>query len=911
MIIAGGAAAQTGSYTGRPYNGTHAVTCSGATVEAEDFDEGGYDITYRFKACAERKDKGQDNGYRKDVTDVDARYTPVNDGNGGKVLGNIDGSDWACYTLDVQDDGVYSIGIVGCCDGDAKFHITIDGKTVSRDRVIPNRGWSGYSTVTFDDIPLKAGKHVLRWSPVGGQNVDRFIFTYTGPYRDIPVDGLWSNDKYAWPLTDTYGHMPLFVKFPSPMYGQDFEGCLYTSDPSAHVWPSDPSTLYVYASHDMEPSQGCDRMDRYHIFSTKDMTVWTDHGEVLTADRVNADISAATGLDVKGDGFMWAPDAAYNSRDGLYYLVLPHKQKTILRDAASYPGDGGEYWLHVLYTSETPVGPWTYKGYITGSDGSLLPKTIDPCIFTDDDGEAYLYVSGDGKGCWAARLNPDDWTRLAVPAAVPQTDVTGKLLPSFHEAPFVFKKDGVYFLTHSDGNPMNLGGNKLLYATSASPLGPWTPMGPYMNPHGEDTAHGSIVWFGGKSWQFYHTANYSGAGALRSVCFTEVDVHDGRIGMIENYGQPGSHGSFTVGKDRVTVIPAEAVNVNSRGEVESHLSYFKRPAGEFFTAFTDRTRPLDVLPDGGIADMGVKEWTRYTVDICEAGRYTIALDVRRKQSDTQFSLGLDGVWFRYCEKLTTPLNVWGTHEFVVDLPAGRHCLEFRSMKGLMDLRTITFSRGMYKVPGTIEAEDYDDDEYRFANTTDGNVRGSYRTDSGVALSTSKTHNDGDAPGVNNGPEVTLVGNTTSGDWLKYTFTCTKAGTYDVNAYLATDHNGSGGSFSLVFDEGTAGEQRSGTIRFQTPGGWQDYQPQTVRGITLTEGEHVMKFFIGGGLNADRFSFVRTGGVSAISQIQTDVAKVGGGSARAAAYTLGGICARTATDVVVVVDGRKVIRKSGK
>lgn len=911
LLTTAGASAQTGGYTGKPYNGPHTIKSSGAVLEAEDFDEGGFDVTYHFKALDERKTKGQKNGYRKDATDGNAQYAPVNGGNSGKVLGNIDGSDWACYTLDVQDAGVYTIGAVGCCDGDAKFHLTIDGKTIARDRTIPNRGWSGYSTVNFENIPLKAGTHILRWSPVGGQNVDKFTFTYTEAYRDIPVEGLWNNGNYTWPMTDTYTNMPLFVKFPSQMFGQEFEGSLWTADPSAHVWASDPNTLYVYASHDMEPNQGCDRMDRYHIFSTQDMKTWTDHGEFLNAEMVNADISAATGLDIKGDGFMWAPDAAYNKHDGLYYFIFPHKQKTILRDPAAYPNDKGEYWLHVLYTSTTPVGPWKYKGYITGSDGSLLPKTIDPCIFTDDDGEAYLYISGDSKGCWAARLNPDDWTKLAETAMKPQTDAAGTLLPTFHEAPFVFKKDGIYYLTHSDGNPMSLGGNKLLYATATSPLGPWTPKGAYMNPHGEDTTHGSIVWFKGKAYQFYHTANYSGAGALRSVCFTEVNVHDGQIDMIENYGKPGSRGVFNISRNGETVIPAEAVNVNDKGEIESHLSYFKRPAGEYFTAFKDRTQPLAILPEGGIADMGVKEWTRYTVNISEAGRYTVTLNARRKQSDTQFSLGLDGVWFRYSEKLTTPLNNWGTLEFVVELPAGHHCLEFRSMKGLMDLKSITFSKGIYKVPGTIEAEDYDDDDYKFQNTKDGNVRGIYRSDAGVALSTSKTHKDGDAPGVNNGPEVTLVSNTSTGDWLKYTFVCTKAGTYDVQAYLASDYNGSGGKFSLVFDEGTPNEQRTEMINFQTAGGWQDYRPQTVKGISLTEGEHVMKFQIGGGLNADRFSFVRTGAITGISHPSVDASGADERQAEKPMYTLAGIRTSAPVDGVVISGGKKILCKLNK
>ena len=166
------------------------------------------------------------------------------------------------------------------------------------------------------------------------------------------------------------------------------------------------------------------------------------------------------------------------------------------------------------------------KGYIPG-----VPSTIDPCIFIDDDGKAYVYAGGGGKGCWGGKLKDDNWLQLETKlASFPE------IKGNFHEAPFVFKKDGLYYLTYSDGHKTELGGNQLLYATSKSPLGPWEAKGVYMYPHGEETAHGSIVQFKGKWYQFYHTANYSGAGALRSVCFDEVTfTDDGKINPVHTW----------------------------------------------------------------------------------------------------------------------------------------------------------------------------------------------------------------------------------------------------------------------------------------------------------------------------------------------------------------------------------------
>jgi hypothetical protein len=95
---------------------------------------------------------------------------------------------------------------------------------------------------------------------------------------------------------------------------------LYTADPSARVWNiNGEDILYVYPSHDMEPAYGCDMMDRYHVFSTKDMINWTDHGEIFNADSV------PWGYTVRNGGreakFMWAPDCAY--KDGKYYYYFP------------------------------------------------------------------------------------------------------------------------------------------------------------------------------------------------------------------------------------------------------------------------------------------------------------------------------------------------------------------------------------------------------------------------------------------------------------------------------------------------------------------------------------------------------------------------------------------------------------
>jgi beta-xylosidase len=88
---------------------------------------------------------------------------------------------------------------------------------------------------------------------------------------------------------------------------------IFTADPSAHAWEAN-GKLYIYASHDIFPSKGCDLMDKYHVFSTDNMVTWKDEGEILSSDDVSWGRPEG--------GFMWAPDAAY--KDGTYYFYFPH-----------------------------------------------------------------------------------------------------------------------------------------------------------------------------------------------------------------------------------------------------------------------------------------------------------------------------------------------------------------------------------------------------------------------------------------------------------------------------------------------------------------------------------------------------------------------------------------------------------
>ena len=276
----------------------------------------------------------------------------------------------------------------------------------------------------------------------------------------------------------------------------------FTADPTARVFGD---RLYLYPSHDILPPEGARQdwfcMADYHVFSTDNLTEWTDHGVIVTQNAVPW---------VRTDSYaMWAPDCV--CRDGRYYFYFP-----------AAPKDGRGFAIGVA-TADKPEGPFMCEPKpIEGISG------IDPCVLLDDDGQAYIYWSG--MGIRGARLKAnmmelaDPLQEFTIPRRegmpeMPPMKIGGeemKGLPNgFKEGPFAFKRGGWYYLTFpwvrgetGEGrNPTET----LAYAMSKSPLGPWDFKGVIMAEHADHcwTNHHSIVEFRGQWYLFYHHNDYS------------------------------------------------------------------------------------------------------------------------------------------------------------------------------------------------------------------------------------------------------------------------------------------------------------------------------------------------------------------------------------------------------------------
>ena len=250
----------------------------------------------------------------------------------------------------------------------------------------------------------------------------------------------------------------------------------FTADPTARVFNN---RMYVYPSHDIlspvEPEKKWFCMEDYHVFSSENLTDWTDHGVIITQNKVPW---------VKRDSYaMWAPECV--EKNGQYYFYFPSAPKSEEKGF----GVG-------VAISKNPEGPFFPMWQpIEGIHG------IDPCVLIDPkDGKSYIYWAG--MGMWMARLKDNMMELDSKPEPV-------KGLPEgFKEGPFVFERQGRYYYTFPWVRDST---ETLAYAMGDSPMGPFEFKGVIMDesPVACWTNHHSIVEYRGQWYLFYHHNDYS------------------------------------------------------------------------------------------------------------------------------------------------------------------------------------------------------------------------------------------------------------------------------------------------------------------------------------------------------------------------------------------------------------------
>lgn len=319
---------------------------------------------------------------------------------------------------------------------------------------------------------------------------------------------------------------------------------IYAADPSAHVFGG---KIYVYPSHDIDAGVNDD--DLGNQYAMRDY-------RALSMDKVGGPVTVGpVALDVKDVPWasqqMWAPDVAY--KNGTYYLYFP------ARDKAKDKNGLGTFRIGVA-TGTSPMGPFTADPQpIAGS------YSIDPAVFTDADGQSYMYFGGIWGGQlqrWAtgtfdpngsdtdlsqndqpalsgkvARLNADMKSFAEPPRDAVILDEAGQPIKTgdherrFFEASWVFKRGGKYYYTYSTGDT-----HFLNYAIGDTPYGPFTYKGHILKPVQGWTTHHSIIEHDGKWWLFYADTQLSNKNHLRSAKVTELTfAADGTIPTIDPF----------------------------------------------------------------------------------------------------------------------------------------------------------------------------------------------------------------------------------------------------------------------------------------------------------------------------------------------------------------------------------------
>jgi alpha-N-arabinofuranosidase len=136
--------------------------------------------------------------------------------------------------------------------------------------------------------------------------------------------------------------------------------------------------------------------------------------------------------------------------------------------------DGGG---NFLATAKDPAGPWSDPTWLHGVDGG-----IDPSLFFDDDGKAYLLNNGppDGpplyeghRAIWMQRFDLARRQPVGPRKVILNGGVDLSKHPVWIEGPHLYKRDGWYYLSCAEGGTSV--NHSQVVLRSRSPWGPYQP----------------------------------------------------------------------------------------------------------------------------------------------------------------------------------------------------------------------------------------------------------------------------------------------------------------------------------------------------------------------------------------------------------------------------------------------------
>lgn len=595
----------------------------------------------------------------------------------------------------------------------------------------------------------------------------------------------------------------------------------YSPDPAPVVFGD---TVCVYTGND--EGGHFFTMHGWRVSCTTDMVNWTDRGALILT---NEDF----GGNAKKNGD-WAAQVV--RRNGKYYYYV------------TVESSRGGRAINVA-VADRPEGP--FKDALNGKHlAGPNWDYIDPTVWIDDDGQAYLYW-GNPK-LYYAKLKED---MISFDGDIKVTDMSRGFAPNgedskYTEGPWIHKRGKKYYMIYaSHGVP-----EKISYSTSDSPTGPWTWGGVIMD-QGNNTAftnHSGLIDFKGRSFFFYHNQkNVNGGGYSRSTAIEEFTWNaDGSIPTIKSTNDG-------VKKPIKNLDPFERVEAETKAWVGGMTV----------------DKPRD--PDGGnytiINHVAVESGNVYLTGM-STGFYTKVRSVDMGDGADRIILCTKGNGGKLevhagseTGALLAAINVpasskWEENSFDVENAAGVDDLYFVVKQGgfdfdywYMESEKTAVPQTPYKgvaatVPGVIEAENYDEGGHNkaFYDADRENQGKAYREDEVdvVGFGCTDESNTKDCEGY-------AIGYTQADEWLEYTINVAADAKYDITANLATPFETAG--LQLFVDGEPVTESLTGLKTDEEK--FDVYKETELGSVELKKGEHVLKLLITGEyLNVDWIKF---------------------------------------------------------
>ncbi len=596
----------------------------------------------------------------------------------------------------------------------------------------------------------------------------------------------------------------------------------YSPDPAPVVFGD---TVCVYSGND--EGGAFFTMNGWRVSCSTDMVNWTDRGTIILS-------SESFGGSAKKDDD-WAAQVIRRNNKYYYYVTVGD------------PNAGGSRSINVA-VADRPEGP--FKDALNGRHlAGPNWDYIDPTVWIDDDGQAYLYF-GNPTLYWA-KLKEDmitldgevHKTTMTVDGFGPvHCDNDGKCSESAYvEGPWIHKRNGTYYMIYaSHGVP-----EKISYSTSKSLTGPWKYQGVIMD-QGNGTAftnHSGLIDFKGRSFFFYHNQkNVSGGGYSRSTAVEEFTWNaDGSIPTIKStdngvvkpihnlnpYERVEAETKSWVGG--ITVDKSNGYTIIRHVNVESGNVYLTGMGSGFYT----KVRSVDM--DAG-ADRIV---------VCTRGNAG-KLELHTKSTTGSVLASMDIPASSKWQENTFELSgAEGVEDLYFVVKSGTFDFDYWYMETDRAPVVQTPYKGVAAtIPGKIEAENYDEGGHNksFYDNDRENQGKAYRQDEVdvVGFGCSDEDNTKDCKGY-------AIGYTNEGEWLEYTINVTADAKYDITANVATAMKDVA-SFQLFIDDKAITESLPVDSIAET---WEVYKEMELGSVELKKGAHVLKLLITGGyLNVD-------------------------------------------------------------